>query len=104
MINARMRVYDYYLIGDDNGYGQATVIKDDNGNPLKQGEITISISTLTQTVTDDLRYSEATYIGLTHDKNVSDKYIIQHDDERLKVLYVNKDGRIPQVFLGVYEY
>lgn len=104
MINARMRVYDYYLIGDDNGYGQATVIRDDDGNPLKQGEIAISISTLTQAVTEDLRYSEATYIGLTHDKNVSDKYIIQHNDEKLKVLYVNKETRFPQVFLGVYEY
>jgi hypothetical protein len=97
-----MRAYDFYLIGDDNGYGQRTLIRDDEGNPLKQGELVIGISTLTQSVTDDLRYSDSTYIGLTHDKTVNDNYIIQHGSELLKVQYVNKDGRYIQVFLGAY--
>ena len=102
MINSRMRAYNYYLIGDDNGYGQHTLIRDDNGNPLKQGDITMSISTLTQAVTEDLRYTDSTYIGLTYDNVVNDNYIVQYGDELLKVQYVNKDGRYNQVFLGAY--
>ena len=104
MINSRMSSYDYFLIGDNNGYGQLTIIKDDNGNPIKQGEVQLSISTLTKAVTDDLRYSDSTYIGLTHDKSIKDTYIIQYGTELLKVLYVNPDGRYTQVYLGVYEY
>ena len=102
MINSKMRAYDYYLMGDDNGYGQHTIIKDDNGTPVKQGQVKLSISTLTKTVTDDLRYSDSTYIGLTQDRSIKDTYLIQYGDEVLKVLYVNPDGRYNQVFLGVY--
>lgn len=102
MINSRMRAYDYYLIGDDNGYGQCTLIKDDNSEPIKQGSITMSISILTKAVSDDIRYSDASYIGLTQ-SNINDTYVIQYGDELLKVQYVNKDGRYTQVFMGVYE-
>ena len=103
MINSRMSDYDYFLLGDDNGYGQITIIKDDSGNPIKQGTVKLSISTLTKTVTDNLRYSDSTYIGLTHDKTINDTFIIQYGDELLKVQYVNPDGRYTQVFMGVYD-
>lgn len=103
MINSRMRAYDYYLIGDDNGYGQLTVIRDDNGDPVKQGEIAMSISSISQSIADDVRYSDSTYIGLTFDKNINSTYIVQHEQELLKVQYVNLDGRYTQVFMGVYE-
>ena len=101
MINSRMRDYDYYLIGDDNGYGQHTLIRDDNAEPLKQGTVKMSISTITKAVSDDIRYTDSTYIGLTHD-NIKDTYVIQYGDELLKVQYVNPDGRYTQVFMGVY--
>lgn len=103
MINSKMRNYDYYLLGEDNGYGQITAIRDEDLNPIKQGEIKISISSLTQAVIDDIRYSDATYIGLTQDRNINDTYLIQYENEILKVKYVNKDGRYVQVFLGAYE-
>jgi hypothetical protein len=96
MINARMSDYDYYLLNTDNGYGQITT------DLVKQGTVKLSISTLTQTVTEDLRYSEASYIGLTQDKQINDTYLIQYGNTVLKVLYVNPDGRYTQVFLGVY--
>ena len=102
MINSRMRDYDYYLLGDDNGYGQITLIRDDNAEPLKQGSVKLSISTITKTVSDDIRYSDASYIGLTHD-SIKDTYVIQYGDELLKVQYVIPDGRYTQVFMGVYE-
>ena len=104
MINSRMSDYNYYLLGDKNGYGQLTVIKDDSGNPIKQGTVKLSISTITQSVTDNLRYSDSTYLGLTHDKTIKDTFLIQYGDEVLKVQYVNTDGRYTQVFMGVYEH
>lgn len=102
MINSNMRDYDFYLLGDKNGYGQITLLKDDNNEPIKQGEVKISITTLTKAVTDNIRYSNASYIGLTHDKSINDTYVIKYGDELLKVLYVNPDGRYTQVFLATY--
>lgn len=102
MISSNMRTYDYYLLGDDNGYGQITLIRDDNANPIKQGEVKLSITTLTKTVTDDIRYTDASYLGLTQDKNIDDTYVIQYGQDLLKVQYVNKDGRYTQVFMSIY--
>lgn len=102
MISSNMRTYDYYLLGDDNGYGQITLKRDDNANPIKQGEVKLSITTLTKTVTDDIRYSDASYLGLTHDKNIDDTYVIQYGQDLLKVQYVNTDGRYTQVFMSIY--
>lgn len=96
MINSSMRAYDYYLIGVDNGYGQITL------TPEKQGEVQLSINTLTKAVTDDIRYSNASYLGLTQDKAINDTYVIQYGNELLKVLYVIPEGRYTQVFLSVY--
>lgn len=96
MINSRMQDMEYFLLVDDNGYGQPTI------SPDPQGTVSISISTLTKTVTDDIRYVDASYLGLTHDKNINDTYVIKRGDELLKVQYVNPDGRYTQVFLGIY--
>lgn len=96
MINSRMRAYDYFLIGNDNGYGQLTL------TPEVQGKVAMSIATLNKAVVDNIRYSDASYIGLTHDKTINDTYVIQYGNELLKVQYVNSDGRYTQVFLGIY--
>ena len=104
MINSKMRAYDYFLLGQDNGYGQLVVIQDENNNPIKQGEVNLSISTISQSVADDIRYSDSSYIGLTLDRNINDKYLIKYNNCLLKVLYVNTEGRYTQVYLSVYEY
>jgi hypothetical protein len=96
MINSNMRDYEYYLLGEDNGYGQLTM------TPDVQGVVKLSITTLTKAVTDDIRYSDASYLGLTQDKTIKDTYVIKYGDELLKVQYVNPDGRYTQVFLAVY--
>jgi hypothetical protein len=96
MINSNMRDYEYYLLGVDNGYGQLTM------TPDVQGVVKLSITTLTKAVTDDIRYSDASYLGLTQDKTIKDTYVIKYGDELLKVQYVNPDGRYTQVFLAVY--
>lgn len=96
MINSRMQDYEYFLLGVDNGYGQLTM------TPDSQGTVKLSITNLTKTITDDIRYSDASYIGLTQDKSIKDTYVIKYGDELLKVQYVNPDGRYTQVFLAVY--
>lgn len=87
-----MRLYDYFTFGELNAYGQPTL----SSNP--KGQIKMAINISSQSVQDNLRYKDATYIGLTHAK-VDDTFVIQYGDERLKVLYVNPKGRLKQVFL-----
>ena len=100
MINTDMRDYDYYLYGDKDEYGQATLISDDSGTPIVQGQIRMAINVATQGIKDSVAYSGTNYTGLTHDL-VSDKMVIQFGVENLKVLYVNPMGRYKVVYLGV---
>lgn len=100
MINTAMRDYSYFLL-EDNSYGQQTIKKDKNGKPVAQGTIKLAINTTSQSVQDNINYSQATYIGLTHSP-VTDAYVIQYGDRKLKVLYVNTLGRYNQVFMGDY--
>ena len=92
MINAEMREYEYYLYGDDNGYGQAAISKE------TQGSVKMSINTTSQTSQDNINYKDAQYIGLTH-AEVTDKFVIQYGNEKLKVLHVQPKGRYKQVFM-----
>jgi hypothetical protein len=103
MINSDMRNYNYYLLGTENSYGQAALIKDENGEPIIQGQIQMSINPITQSILDTVRYSEFTYLGLTHDKNINDTYVIEYGSEKLKVKYINNKSRFTQVFMGKYE-
>lgn len=94
MINADMRKYDFYTYGDSDGYGQPALSKD------VQGTIKIAIYDTTQAIQDNIRYKNASYVGLTHDSKVNDTYVIKYGDKRLKVLYVQPKGRYKQVFMG----
>lgn len=103
MINSQMSMYPYFLYSDEPDiYGQQTLIKDENGEPVIQGTVKLAINTSSTAIQENIRYKEATYIALTMDANISDKYAIQYGDERLKVLYVNPLGRYKQVFLNTY--
>lgn len=92
MINRDMRTYSYFTFGEVNSYGQPTLSEN------AKGSIKIAINIASQSVVDNIRYKDATYVGLTQDK-VDDTFVIQYGDERLKVLYVNPKGRYKQVFL-----
>ena len=93
MINFDMKLYDYFTIGDNDAYGQPQV----STEPVGQVKMAVySTSTATQ---DNVLYKSAEYIGLTTDAEITDRYIIQHDNERLKVLYIQKKGRFKQVFM-----
>ena len=100
MISAQMREYNYFLYGEEDDYGQKTLIKDDNGEPVVQGTVKLAINNTSTSIQDNIRYKDARYIGLTMDNNISDSYAIEYGDERLKVLYVNPQGRYKQVFLN----
>lgn len=91
MINADMRKYDYFIYGDLDEYGQPKLSD-------KQGDIKMNINITSQSIQENINYSNCSYIGLTHDP-VNDKYVIQYGEERLKVVYVNPKGRYKQVFL-----
>lgn len=93
MINANMRLYDYFTIGENDAYGQPTASKE----PI--GKIKMAISISSQTVQDNILFQGCQYMGLTHDTGVNDTYVIQYGKERLKVLYVSPQGRLKQVFL-----
>lgn len=92
MINANFRLYDYFTLGGDNGYGQPVV----SDEPVGQVKMAVEISS--QSIQDNINYKDAQYIGFTY-ANVDDTYIIAFGNERLKVLYVNNRGRLNQVFL-----
>lgn len=92
MINADMRVYDFYTYLDDDGYGQPQLSKEVNG------QIKMAINITTQSTQDNINYKDSQYIGLTH-SSIDDSYVIQYGEEKLKVLYVNPKGRLKQVFM-----
>ena len=93
MINADMRLYNYFTLGTKDEYGQQTT------NDEVAGQIKMAINVSSQSVQNNINYSGATYIGLTHAK-VDDTYVIEYGNERLKVLYVNDKGRLKQVFMA----
>ena len=90
-----MRKYDYFTIGEKDAFGQLK-LPDADGAP--DGQIKMAIYISSQSIQDNINYKDCNYIGLTKD-NVTDKYIIKYENEKLKVLYVNPKGIYKQVFL-----
>lgn len=93
MINADMRLYDYYTYGEVNAYGEQVLSKD------IVGTIKMAINITSQSIQDNINYKEAAYMGLTH-APIDDTYVIQYGEKKLKVLYVNPKGRLNQAFLA----
>ena len=93
MINADMRLYDYFLYEGKDAYGSPTLSEE------PKGQIKMTINITGQSIQDNINYSGATYVGLTHSL-LDDSYVIQYGEEKLKVLYVNPKGRMKQVFLA----
>lgn len=93
MINADMQDYSYYLYADDNGYGQPALTDE------VQGIVKMAVYTTSQAIQDNIQYKGATYVGLT-EADITDKFVIQYGEEKLKVKYVNPQGRYKQAFMG----
>lgn len=93
MINAQMRLFDFYTIGEANAYGQPQT------SPEPIGKIKMAINITSQSNQSNIKYKNAQYVGLTK-APIDDKYIIKYNDARLKVLYCNTLGRYTVVFMS----
>lgn len=93
MITTDMREYDYFLYEGKDAYAQPQLSEE------PKGTVKMAINITTQTIQENINYSGANYIGLTHSL-LDDSYVIQYGDVKLKVLYVNPKGRLKQVFLA----
>lgn len=96
MINANMRLYNYYTLGEANEYGQQAV------SQQPTGKVKLSIALRSQSTQDNILYQDAQFIAFTHDTKVDDTYIIEYGKERLKVLYIAEtaQNRPRQIFLA----
>ena len=95
MINADMRLYDYFTLGATDAYGQSVI---PNKDSVPVGQVKMAINISSQSTQDNILYKDCSYVGLTHAK-VDDTYIINYEGELLKVLYINPKGRYTQVFM-----
>lgn len=93
MISSNMRTYNYFTFGDVNGYGMPEL----SAEP--KGTIKISITLSSQSTQDNILFKDCTYIGLTQAENISDSMVIQYNNAKLKILYINPQGRFKQVYL-----
>ena len=93
MINADMRIYNYFTLGEKSEYGERTI------STTPTGTIKMALNITSQHIQDNILYKNCSYVGITH-ANVDDTYIIENGKERLKVLYVNNRGRYNLVYLG----
>jgi hypothetical protein len=92
MINAQMKTYNYFTLGERDAYGQPQLSEE------AKGSIKMAINIASQNIQDSVLYKDCTYTGLTMN-DVNDKYIILYENQKLKVLYVNPMGRYKQVFM-----
>lgn len=88
-----MRWYDYYTFDNSDEYGAPQLSEE------VKGKIKIAIFTTSQGIQDNINYSNANYIGLTLSP-INDSFVIKYGEEKLKVLYVNPQGRYTQAYLA----
>lgn len=92
MINNDFRKYDFFLYQDADGYGQPQLSKE------PKGQVKMAIYITSQAIQDNINYKSANYVGFTYSL-LDDSFVIDYNGEKLKVLYVNPQGRLKQVFL-----
>lgn len=97
MITTDMRVYSYFTLGESDAYGQPTISEE------IVGTIKMAINTTSQSIQDNINFKDCSFVGLTTDKSINDKMVIQYGNEKLKVQYVNTKGRFAQAFLKLYQ-
>lgn len=93
MINRDMRLYGVYQYGNKNSYGQREL----NKEPVD--EVFMAIYTTSQAIQDNINYKSATYVGFTY-KHLENIHVIKYGETYLKVLYVNPQGKLNQVFMA----
>jgi hypothetical protein len=94
MINRMMHTYNYFTLGERDKYGQQKL------SDTPTGAVKMAIFTTGQSVQDNILYSNAQYMGLTHNKSINDSFVIDYEGVKLKVLYISSQGRLNQVFMA----
>lgn len=94
MINSDFRLYNFYTLGEIDEYGQQKM------DDTVKGSVKMAIYPTSQNVQQNILYLNAQYIGFTHDKEINDTYFIDYENYKLKVLYINRSGRLYQVFMS----
>lgn len=95
MINRQMKKAEILYPSkevDDFGYSEEyTTLKN----------IDIAIMLYNQTNTNDVRFKDVEYIGLSECKDLDDSMIIRQDNKQYKIMLVNITKRLGQYFLKV---
>jgi hypothetical protein len=92
-----MKTYNFFTLGENDEYGQAQV------SPEVKGQVKMAVYISSQAIQDNINYQDCNYVALTADKNINDSYLIEYLDQRLKVQYVNPQGRMKVVYLKNYD-
>ena len=93
MINADMRFYEYFTLGENDAYGQPTLLE------VPKGSVKMAIYTTSTSVQDNVNYEDANYVGLTFSTLLDDTCYVLYNGKKLKVQNVVPDGRYNQVFM-----
>lgn len=96
MIFSNMRLYDYYLVSMNEEYGQEVLPE---AEAEAAGQVKLSIYPTSTGTQENILYANCSYVGLTYDAEIDDRYIIQYGEVRLKVMYIQPIGRYKQVFM-----
>lgn len=96
MILNNMRLYNYWLISVNEEYGQEVL---PTAETQPTGKVKLSIFPTNTGTQENILYANCSYVALTYDAEIDDKYIIQYGKERLKVMYTQPNSRFKQVFL-----
>lgn len=95
MISLQMKDYELLALTEEiSSYGEETIQE----TPI--GTVRMALNLQNYSTNRNPLYADATYIGLTFDKNIRDNNFIVVNGEKLKVLFVNSFGRYNQIFLG----
>lgn len=96
MIANNMKLYDYWLISVNEEYGQEVL---PYAATEAAGQVKLSIYPTSTGTQDNILYTNCAYIAITYDAGIDDKYVIQYGKERLKVKYIQQNGRHKHVYL-----
>lgn len=93
MLNPDTRFYNYFTFGEPDEYGQPQL------SEQPEGQIKMAIHVSSQSIQDNILYKGAEYVGFTfHD--ITDKYVIDYNGQKLKVLYITPTRAFKQVILS----
>lgn len=91
-IRSSMKSYPLYELGSLDSYGQL-------GSPNLVGEVELDLQVYSHSQLGSPLYENCEFIGLTLARDLSDKNLIEVEGKKLKVLFVNSQGRYTQIFL-----